>query len=135
MRRGERWLKVPQLGRVLIGNDVEIGACTIDRGALDDGDRRRVKLDNLIMVAHNVRIGAILRSLPAWVSRQQPDRSAAIGGAAMIGGHVVPPTAYRRRHVGYQVHTPAAYSVCPWKSTELLKTPPTCGIWTHGKAS
>ncbi|HAF56044.1 MAG TPA: UDP-3-O-(3-hydroxymyristoyl)glucosamine N-acyltransferase, partial [Thauera sp.] len=53
------WVKIPQTGRVVIGNDVEIGAgTTIDRGALDDtviGDG--VKLDNLIQIAHNVRVG------------------------------------------------------------------------------
>ena len=55
-----RWVKIPQIGRVVIGDDVEIGAnTTIDRGALDDtviGDG--VKLDNQIQIAHNVRIGA-----------------------------------------------------------------------------
>ncbi|MGA7800397.1 MAG: UDP-3-O-(3-hydroxymyristoyl)glucosamine N-acyltransferase [Gammaproteobacteria bacterium] len=55
-----RWLKVPQLGSVRIGDDVEIGAnTTIDRGALDDTVLEEgVKLDNLIQVAHNVFIGA-----------------------------------------------------------------------------
>lgn len=54
-----RWVKVPQLGRVVIGDDVEIGACTtVDRGAvhdtvIDDG----VKLDNQIQIAHNVKVG------------------------------------------------------------------------------
>jgi UDP-3-O-[3-hydroxymyristoyl] glucosamine N-acyltransferase len=55
-----RWLKVPQVGGVRIGDDVEIGAnTTIDRGAMDDtviGDG--VKLDNQIQVGHNVLIGA-----------------------------------------------------------------------------
>lgn len=53
------WVKVPQLGGVRIGNDVEIGSnTTIDRGAIDDtviGDG--VRLDNLIQIAHNVEIG------------------------------------------------------------------------------
>lgn len=53
------WLKIHQLGGVWIGNEVEIGACTtIDRGALDDtwiGDG--VKIDNLVQIAHNCRIG------------------------------------------------------------------------------
>lgn len=59
-RERGRWLKVPQVGSVRIGDDVEIGAnTTIDRGAMDDtviGDG--VKLDNQIQVAHNVLIGA-----------------------------------------------------------------------------
>lgn len=57
---GQRWVKIPQLGRVRIGNEVEIGAnTTIDRGALDDTVvADGVKLDNLTQIAHNVRIGA-----------------------------------------------------------------------------
>ena len=51
--------KVPQLGRVMIGNDVEIGSCTtVDRGAMGDtviGDGTRI--DNLVQVAHNVKLG------------------------------------------------------------------------------
>ena len=53
------WVKVPQLGRVVIGDDVEIGASTsVDRGAIEDtiiGDG--VKLDNQIQIGHNVHIG------------------------------------------------------------------------------
>ncbi len=57
---GQRWVKVPQIGSVVIGNDVEIGAnTTVDRGALDDTViEEGCKLDNQIQVAHNVRIGA-----------------------------------------------------------------------------
>lgn len=57
---GDRWEKVPQIGSVRIGDDVEIGAnSTVDRGALgntiiEDG----VKIDNQVQVAHNVHIGA-----------------------------------------------------------------------------
>lgn len=54
-----RWVKILQIGRVLIADDVEIGAnTTIDRGALGDTVLERgVKLDNLIHIAHNVRVG------------------------------------------------------------------------------
>ncbi|HTE14803.1 MAG TPA: UDP-3-O-(3-hydroxymyristoyl)glucosamine N-acyltransferase, partial [Burkholderiales bacterium] len=57
---GGRWIKVPQVGRALIGDDVEIGAnTTIDRGAIDDTViEAGVRLDNLIMIAHNVHVGA-----------------------------------------------------------------------------
>lgn len=57
---GGVWIKVPQLGSVRIGNDVEIGAnTTIDRGALGDTViEDGVKLDNQIQIGHNVRIGA-----------------------------------------------------------------------------
>lgn len=56
---GGRWVKTPQLGRVVLGDDVEVGACTtIDRGALKDTILHDgVKLDNLIQVAHNVEVG------------------------------------------------------------------------------
>lgn len=81
---GERWMKIPQLGRVLIGDQVEIGAqCAIDRGALEDteiGDG--CKLDNLIQVAHNVRIGANC-ALAGCVGIAG---SAVIGQRCMIGG-------------------------------------------------
>lgn len=58
-RDGVRWEKTSQLGRVVVGDDVEIGASTtIDRGALDHTViERDVKLDNLIHIAHNVHIG------------------------------------------------------------------------------
>jgi len=54
------WIKIPQIGGVLIGDDVEIGAnTTIDRGALEDTIiEKGVKLDNQIQIAHNVHIGA-----------------------------------------------------------------------------
>jgi UDP-3-O-[3-hydroxymyristoyl] glucosamine N-acyltransferase len=56
---GGAWEKIEQLGGVRIGNDVEIGANTcIDRGALEDTViEDGVKLDNLIQIGHNVRIG------------------------------------------------------------------------------
>lgn len=57
---GGRWLKIHQLGGVVIGDDVEIGACTtIDRGALGNTViESNVIIDNLVQIAHNVRIGS-----------------------------------------------------------------------------
>lgn len=57
--RDGRWVKIPQIGRVLIGDDVEIGAnTTIDRGALDDTViGNGVKIDNQVQIGHNVHIG------------------------------------------------------------------------------
>jgi UDP-3-O-[3-hydroxymyristoyl] glucosamine N-acyltransferase len=80
------WLKVPQLGGVRIGADVEIGAnTTIDRGAIDDTVLEEgVKLDNLIQVGHNVRIGAH-SALAACVGISG---STTIGKRCMIGGAV-----------------------------------------------
>ncbi|MGB0721209.1 MAG: UDP-3-O-(3-hydroxymyristoyl)glucosamine N-acyltransferase [Gammaproteobacteria bacterium] len=57
---GERWEKIAQLGTAILGDDVEVGAnTTIDRGAIDDTVvGNGVKLDNLIQIGHNVRVGA-----------------------------------------------------------------------------
>jgi UDP-3-O-[3-hydroxymyristoyl] glucosamine N-acyltransferase len=59
-REGPAWVKVPQLGSVRVGQDVEIGSnTTIDRGALGDTViEEGVKLDNQIQIAHNVVVGA-----------------------------------------------------------------------------
>ncbi|MEM6638876.1 MAG: UDP-3-O-(3-hydroxymyristoyl)glucosamine N-acyltransferase [Pseudomonadota bacterium] len=58
-RAAEGWLKVPQVGRVVLGDDVDVGAgTTIDRGAVEDTViGHGVKLDNQIQIGHNVRIG------------------------------------------------------------------------------
>jgi UDP-3-O-[3-hydroxymyristoyl] glucosamine N-acyltransferase len=87
-----RWLKVPQLGSVRIGNDVEVGAATtIDRGSLDDTlIADGVKLDNLVRVAHNVRIGAHT-AIAACVGISGSARLGShcrIGGGAGILGHL-----------------------------------------------
>src|SRR5213592_305487 len=83
-REGEGWVKIPQIGRVVIGDDVEIGAnTTIDRGALDDTVLEEgVKLDNLVQVAHNVVIGA--HTVVAACSGISG--STTIGKHCMIGG-------------------------------------------------
>jgi UDP-3-O-[3-hydroxymyristoyl] glucosamine N-acyltransferase len=86
------WQKIPQIGGVIIGDDVEIGAnTTIDRGALDDteiGDG--VKLDNQIQIAHNVKIGAhtAIAACVGIAGSATIGRHCALGGAAMIYGHI-----------------------------------------------
>lgn len=87
-----RWEKIPQLGAVLIGDDVEIGAnTTIDRGALDDtviGDG--CKLDNQIQIGHNVRIGehSALAGCVGVAGSAVIGRRCRIGGSAGILGHL-----------------------------------------------
>ena len=78
------WLKVPQVGSVRVGADVEIGAnTTIDRGAIDDTViEEGVKLDNLIQIAHNVHIGAHT----AVAANVGISGSVTIGKRCMIGG-------------------------------------------------
>ncbi len=87
-----RWLKIPQIGRVLIGDHVEIGAnTTIDRGALDDTViEEDVKLDNQIQVAHNVRIGAhtAIAGCVGIAGSAIIGKYCRIGGSAGILGHL-----------------------------------------------
>ena len=82
--RDGSWVKIPQIGRVVIGDDVEIGAnTTIDRGALEDTlIGNDVKLDNQIQIAHNVRIG----DHTAIAGCVGIAGSTTIGSRCMIGG-------------------------------------------------
>lgn len=83
-RGSDGWIKVPQIGGVVIGDDVEIGAnTTIDRGAIEDTViENGVRLDNLIQIAHNVRIG----EHTAMASLSGVSGSTVIGKRCMFGG-------------------------------------------------
>jgi len=87
-----RWIKVPQIGRVIIGDDVEIGAnTTVDRGALDDTIiEDGVKLDNQIQVAHNVHIGAhtAMAGCVGIAGSARIGKHCTVGGGAVILGHL-----------------------------------------------
>ena len=91
MDRGH-WIKVPQLGGVLVGDDCEIGAnTTIDRGALGDTVLEEdVRLDNQIQVGHNVRIGAhtAMAGCSAVAGSASIGRHCLVGGGAGILGHL-----------------------------------------------
>lgn len=78
------WIKVPQVGGVVIGNDVEIGTNTaVDCGAIDDTIiEDGVRLDNLVQIGHNVRIGAHT----AMIGPSAIAGSATIGKRCMISG-------------------------------------------------
>jgi UDP-3-O-[3-hydroxymyristoyl] glucosamine N-acyltransferase len=86
------WVKIPQTGRVVIGNDCEIGAnTTIDRGAIEDtviGDD--VKLDNQIQIGHNCRIGdhTIIAGCTGVAGSTLIGKRVMIGGAVSITGHL-----------------------------------------------
>jgi len=86
------WVKIAQTGRVVIGDDVEIGAnTTIDRGALEDTViEDGVKLDNQIQVGHNVRIGAhtAIAGCVGIAGSARIGARCTIGGAAVILGHL-----------------------------------------------
>jgi UDP-3-O-[3-hydroxymyristoyl] glucosamine N-acyltransferase len=78
------WIKIPQVGGVVIGNDVEIGSNTaVDRGAMDDTIiEDGVRLDNLVQIGHNVRIGAHT----AMIGPSAIAGSTTIGKRCMISG-------------------------------------------------
>jgi len=86
------WVKIPQLGRLIIGHDVEIGAnCAIDRGAIDntiihDG----VKIDNLVHIAHNVEIGdhSAIAGCVGMAGSTKIGKHCTVAGAAAITGHI-----------------------------------------------
>ena len=86
------WIKVPQLGSVVIGDDVEIGAnTTIDRGAIEDTIiEDNVKLDNQIQVAHNVIIGAhtAIAGCTAIAGSTKIGKHCRIAGMVGIVGHL-----------------------------------------------
>ena len=112
-----RWIKVPQLGGVVIGNDCEIGAnTTIDRGALEDTVLEEdVRLDNQIQIGHNVHIGAhtAMAGCSAIAGSARIGRRCLIGGGAGILGHLelcdgVVITAMSL--VTHSIHVPGEYS-------------------------
>lgn len=87
-----RWLKIPQVGRVVIQDNVDVGAnTTIDRGALDDTIiEEGVKLDNLIQIGHNCIIGAhtVIAGCVGIAGSAKVGKYCKIGGAAMVLGHL-----------------------------------------------
>jgi len=87
-----RWVKVPQVGSVRVGPDVEIGAnTTIDRGAIEDTViEEGAKLDNLIQIGHNVRIGAhtVIAGCTGISGSTVIGKRCIIGGAVGIAGHL-----------------------------------------------
>jgi UDP-3-O-[3-hydroxymyristoyl] glucosamine N-acyltransferase len=86
------WEELPQTGTVVLGDDVEVGACTtIDRGALGDTViEDGVKLDNQIQVAHNVRIGAhtVMAAFSGIAGSARIGARCMIGGCSCINGHI-----------------------------------------------
>jgi UDP-3-O-[3-hydroxymyristoyl] glucosamine N-acyltransferase len=87
-----RWEKIEQLGGVVIGDDVEIGANTcIDRGALEDTVLEDgVKLDNLVQIGHNVRVGAhsAFAGCVGVAGSAKIGKRCTAGGGAIILGHL-----------------------------------------------
>ena len=91
-RSAEGWRKIPQIGGVIVGDDVEIGASTtIDRGALSDTViGNGVKLDNQIQIGHNVKIGdhTAIAGCVGIAGSARIGRWCTIGGGAVVLGHL-----------------------------------------------
>jgi UDP-3-O-[3-hydroxymyristoyl] glucosamine N-acyltransferase len=89
---GERWARVPQLGRVRLGNDVEVGAnSAVDRGALGDTlIADGVKIDSLIQIGHNVSIGenTAMAACSGISGSTRIGRNCTVAGAVGIAGHL-----------------------------------------------
>ena len=91
-RDGERWVRVPQLGRAVLGDDVEIGVnSAVDRGALGDtviGDG--VKIDSLIQIGHNVHVGenTAMAACSGISGSTHIGRNCTIAGAVGMAGHL-----------------------------------------------
>lgn len=118
-RDGGTWVRIPQIGRVLIGNDVAIGAnTTIDRGTADDTViADGVILDNQIQIAHNVRIG----SGTAMAGCVGVAGSAVIGARCTVGGGV-----------GILGHLEIADDVHVTAMSMVSKSITLPGIWSSG---
>lgn len=91
MAQGQ-WIKVPQLGGVSIGDDVEIGSqTTIDRGAIEDTViETGAKIDNQVQIAHNVVIGAhsVIAGCAAFAGSAKLGKYCVVGGGATFAGHI-----------------------------------------------
>ena len=86
------WTKIPQIGTVIIGDDVEIGASSsIDRGALENTViEQGVKIDNQVQIGHNVHIGAhtAIAGCSGVAGSTTIGKHCMIGGMSAIGGHL-----------------------------------------------
>lgn len=92
-RDGERWVRIPQVGGVRLGDDVEVGAnSTVDRGAIADtviGDG--VKIDNLVQIGHNVVIGenTAMAACSGISGSTHIGARCTVAGAVGMAGHLV----------------------------------------------
>lgn len=112
-----RWVKIAQTGRVIIGDDVEIGAnTTIDRGALDDTViEDGVKLDNQIQIAHNVHVGrhTAMAGCVGVAGSARIGAGCTVGGAGMILGHLTLADGVNVSSgtlIGKSINTPGTYT-------------------------
>ena len=127
------WCKISQLGRVILGNDVEIGACTtVDRGAIEDTViGNGVKLDNQIMIGHNVRVGdhTAMAACVGIAGSTNIGTRCTVAGAGMVSGHIT---------IGNDVHVSGGSAVTsdilePGRYTGVFPIAPH-GVWQKNAA-
>jgi len=111
------WIKVPQLGRAVLGNDVELGALSsVDRGAIEDTlIGNGVKLDNLVQIGHNVVVGdhTVMASQAGVSGSTKVGARCVIGGKSGIAGHLdIADDVYLlgAAHVSKSITKPGMYS-------------------------
>jgi UDP-3-O-[3-hydroxymyristoyl] glucosamine N-acyltransferase len=111
------WVKVPQVGGVVIGDDVEIGAnTTVDCGAIDDTViENGVRIDNLCMIAHNVRVGehTAIAALTGIAGSTTIGKRCVFAGSAAAVGHITicdDVVVLGRAVVTHDIREPGAYS-------------------------
>jgi UDP-3-O-[3-hydroxymyristoyl] glucosamine N-acyltransferase len=111
------WLKVPQVGSVSVGEDVEIGAnSTVDRGAINDTViEDGVKIDNLVMIAHNCRIGAhsAIAACVGIAGSTTLGKRCILGGQVGVTGHVTlcdDVVVLGTSFISHSIHKPGVYS-------------------------
>jgi UDP-3-O-[3-hydroxymyristoyl] glucosamine N-acyltransferase len=123
------WIKVPQIGSVTVGDDVEIGAnTTIDRGAMEDTViEEGVKLDNLIMIGHNCRVGAhsAFAGMVGVAGSAVFGKRCILAGGVRVNGHVTlcdDVVAQGTTFISHSITRPGVYSsalpgeeVGPWR--------------------
>jgi UDP-3-O-[3-hydroxymyristoyl] glucosamine N-acyltransferase len=92
VQKGGQHVKIPHVGRCLIGDDVEIGAnTTIDRGSIDDTRiGAGTKIDNLVQVGHNVHVGrlCLIMAQVGLAGSAHVEDGCVLAGQAGVGGHV-----------------------------------------------
>ncbi|WP_041186257.1 UDP-3-O-(3-hydroxymyristoyl)glucosamine N-acyltransferase [Candidatus Kinetoplastidibacterium desouzai] len=118
------WSKIPQLGSVIIGNNVEIGAnTTVDRGSLDNTlIENGVKIDNQVMIGHNVSIGehTAIAACVGIAGSTFIGKRCTIGGAAMISGHL---------HISDDVHISGGTTII----SNIIKSGKYTGIYPFSR--
>lgn len=114
---GDKWLKIPQIGKAIIASDVEIGAnCTIDRGSINNTViENGVKLDNLVHVAHNVVVGknSVIAAQTGIAGSTRIGEHCIFGGQVAVSGHITlsDNVTLTGRSVAYQaIKKPGIYS-------------------------